>query len=140
MVAQFVFRDTPALSDIDAVGKMAAATGFFRADEVDVAVELVEERIANGLESEYYFIFADDAAGKMQGYVCYGPIQCTIGSFDLYWFVVDKNCQGKGLGRLLMEKAEDAMRQIGGRRVYVETSGKAQYDPTRAFYGRCGYS
>ena len=30
--------------------------------------------------------------------------------------------------------------QAGGRRVYVETSGRAQYEPTRRFYEACGYA
>ena len=35
----------------------------------------------------------------MIGYVCYGPIACTVGSFDLYWIAVDRRrARGRGSG------------------------------------------
>jgi len=131
-------RDYPVPSDVEAVRDMAAETGFFRPDEVDVAVELVEERLAKGTESGYYFWFAD-IDGSPAAYVCHGPTPCTIGSFDLYWIVVAKENQGKGLGLELMRMAECSARAMDGRRMYVETAGKEQYKPTQAFYERAGY-
>jgi GNAT superfamily N-acetyltransferase len=132
------YRDTPFPSDAEAVRRMAAGTGFFRPDEVAVAVELVEERLAKGPDSCYHFWFADIGGGPA-AYVCHGPTPCTIGSFDLYWIVVDKDCQGQGLGLALMRLAEDSARAMGGRRMYVETSGKELYVPTRGFYTKAGY-
>jgi hypothetical protein len=38
-----------------------------------------------------------------------------------------------------MNEAERRIRDLGGLRVYVDTSGRAQYAPTRAFYERLGY-
>ncbi|MDR1744945.1 MAG: GNAT family N-acetyltransferase [Planctomycetota bacterium] len=131
-------RDAPLPSDALAVRSMAAGTGFFRQDEVDVAVELVEERLAKGHESGYCFYFID-LDGVPAGYVCYGSTPCTIGSFDLYWIVVARENQGKGLGLELMRMAENAARNMGGRNMYVETSGKELYRPTRAFYEKAGY-
>ncbi len=133
------FRDEPQTSDVGAVRRITESTGFFRPDEVDVAVELVEERLAKGVDSGYYFCFADAKNGPA-GYVCFGPTPCTVGTFDLYWIAVATGWQGHGLGRILDDKAADAMRTLGGRRVYVETSGKEQYAPTRRFYERTGYA
>lgn len=134
----FFFRQEPAVSDVAAIRQLVADTGFFRADEVAVAGELVEERLAKGEASGYYFWFAD-IKGKPVGYVCFGPIPCTLGSYDLYWIAVERNCQGKGLGLLLAKRAEQSAHDMGGRRMYVETSGKELYAPTRAFYERAGY-
>ena len=133
-----VFRDVPAESDPKAVRKLVAGTGFFRSDEVDVAAELVEERLAKGLASGYHFWFADDAEG-LAGYVCFGQIPLTVGSFDLYWIVVNRRFQGTGVGRQLAEKAEESAKNMGGRIIYVETAGKQQYQSTRAFYEKTGY-
>lgn len=47
--------------------------------------------------------------------------------------------QGKGLGKRLMMEAEAAVRAAGGTRIYIDTSSREQYAPTRAFYHRCGY-
>ncbi|MEO8495963.1 MAG: GNAT family N-acetyltransferase [Planctomycetota bacterium] len=126
-------------SDRDAVRRIVEATGFFRPDEVDVAVELVDEALAKGEEtSGYYFIFAE-LDGSVAGYACYGPIACTLGSYDLFWIAVDPSWQGRGLGQVLLREAERQILQRGGRHIYIETSGRPQYTPTRAFYERCGY-
>ncbi len=121
------------------VHRMTAATGFFRPEEVEVAVELVDESLAKGAEgSGYHFLFADDDAGPV-GYTSFGPIAGTVGRYDLYWIVVDPARQGEGIGRWLMAEAEAAIAAQGGRRVYVETSSLARYEPTRAFYAAVGY-
>jgi hypothetical protein len=39
-----------------------------------------------------------------------------------------------------MAESERLIAEAGGSRVYVETSTRDQYHPTRAFYQRCGYS
>lgn len=118
---------------------MVESTGFFHPPEVDVAVELVDERLARGEASGYFFIFADDAEDRPIGYACYGPIACTLGSFDLYWIAVDGGVQGRGLGQELVRRSEELIRAAGGRHVYIETSGRPLYEPTRRFYARCGY-
>ena len=117
---------------------MVAATDFFRLDEIDVAVELVDTRLEKGVSSGYEFIFAEQQ-NHLIAYACYGPIACSVGSFDLYWIVVDPACQGRGLGRRLLQEVEQRICQTGGRHIYIETSGQPKYEPTRGFYERCGY-
>ncbi len=124
-------------SDRDAVRRIVETTGFFRTDEVDIAVELVDEALAKGEASGYHFIFAE-IDGIVAGYACYGPIACTLGSYDLYWIAVDPSRQGQGIGQILLLEAEAQIVARGGRHIYIETSGRPQYTPTRAFYERCG--
>jgi D-alanine-D-alanine ligase len=124
--------------DRETVRRLVESTGVFSPVEVDVAEELVEERLARGQESGYLFVFAEEP-GRVVGYTCYGQIALTAASFDLYWIAVDKACQGRKIGRLLLERTEDLIRQAGGRQVYIETSNRHQYAPTRGFYLRCGY-
>ena len=47
--------------------------------------------------------------------------------------------QGKGLGKALLDAAQTWIAREGRTRVYLETSTRPQYVPTRAFYLRCGY-
>ena len=61
------------------------------------------------------------------------------GTFDLYWIAVDKAAHGRGVGRRLMEWTEEHLRAAGARLLVVETSGTAEYTPTRRFYERLGY-
>lgn len=133
-----VFRTDARPSDAAAIRRIVRSSGFFRDDEIDVAVELVDERLARGEASGYHFLFAE-VGDHVVGYTCFGPIACTVSSFDLFWIAVDESRRGTGLGRALLERTEAIIRSMGGTRVYIETSGKAQYDPTRGFYTRCGY-
>lgn len=120
------------------VRDIVSSTGLFRPDEIRIAVELVEERVRIGPTSGYHFIFAE-REGRVLGYSCYGPVPLTLQSYDLYWIAVRKEVQGKGIGRMLLEKSEAAIAKVGGRRVYIETSSKAIYLGTRRFYERNGY-
>ena len=127
-------------ADIPAIARLAQATGFFTAEEVAVAAELAEERLSKGKASGYRFLFAEDAANALLGYACFGPIPCTISSFDLYWIIVDPRQQGHGLGKRLIQATEAEIPALGGTRVYIETSSRELYHPTRRFYERCGYA
>ena len=120
------------------IRRLAAATGFFYDDEVQIAGELAEEWLAKGEASGYRFILAEEA-GQLLGYVCFGLIPCTKSSYDLYWIAVRPDRQGQGLGRQLIRGAEERIGLDGGRRVYIETSDRPAFAPTRAFYQACGY-
>src|SRR5512134_33626 len=122
-----------------AVEALVRATGVFSPAEVAVARELVEERVTRGPASGYEFLFVEDEQGLL-GYACWGPIPCTEKSFDLYWIAVRPERQGGGVGKRILAAAEEEIARAGGARIYVETSTRAAYDPTRAFYERCGYA
>jgi len=133
------YRDYLLPSDSDKVCAIVRSSGFFSAQEVDVAVELLKERETKGPSSGYFFLFAE-MGGDVAGYTCFGPIPCTMESYDLYWIAVSEPLRKLGLGRELLRGTEEKILEMGGRRIYVETSSRTQYEPTRAFYRRCGYS
>ena len=124
--------------DVSAIERIVLSTGFFRPDEIKVAVELVEERLEKGLESGYEFVFAE-VGDEVAAYACFGLIPCSLISYDLYWIATNKKFQNMGLGKLLLEKAEAIVRINGGKAIYIETSSKPIYNPTREFYFRNGY-
>ena len=134
-----IYREEPKESDLRDVHRIVESTAFFSKVEVEIAVELVRERLELGEESGYYFVFAEKS-GKVIGYTCYGPISGTESSFDLYWIAVIEGLHGMGLGKRLMAMTETKIAAMGGGRVYIETSSRAQYDPTRKFYDACGYT
>jgi ribosomal protein S18 acetylase RimI-like enzyme len=137
-IAACSFRDDVRPDDRHTVKALVERTGYFRADEIEIAIELVEERLARGASSGYEFIFAEIKA-TLVGYACYGPIPCTAASFDLYWIAVDPRQQRNGIGRALVEAVEHRIIARDGERLYIDTSGKDQYSPTRAFYERNGF-
>jgi ribosomal protein S18 acetylase RimI-like enzyme len=127
------YRRTVEPADSDRVREIVESSGFFNPEETEVAVELVAERLTKGDKSGYFFIFAEIDCQAV-GYSCFGPILGTECSFDLYWIAVHNDFRGKKIGKALLEKSEGAIRAMNGHRIYVETSSRDQYEPTRKFY------
>jgi len=137
-------REAVTTTDVDGVRSLVTRTGFFRPDEIEIAVQLVADRLARGTATGYEFLFAESSGlagpgGELIGYACFGPIPCTMGSYDLYWIAVDPRFQRRGIGRRLLDGVESRVAAAGGRRIYIDTSGRSQYAPTREFYERNGY-
>jgi ribosomal protein S18 acetylase RimI-like enzyme len=136
--SQITIRKNPVSEDVQNIRDIVESTGFFRPDETDIAVELVEERLARGKSSGYEFLFACHN-GKTVAYSCYGLIPCTIKSYDLYWIAVHYNFRGTGIGSHLLKLTEKEIAGEGGYGIYAETSSKEQYLSTRKFYEKNDY-
>lgn len=141
MMAEQQMRMRSELRDSDgrAVREILHSSGFFYEEEIVVAEELIQERRAKGEASGYHFLLADSTSGECLGFACFGPIALTQGSHDLYWIAVHEKARHGGLGSRLLAESERRIAAMGGRRVYIETSSRALYEPTRAFYLKRGY-
>ena len=135
---KITYRDWVRHFDAEAVKDIVLSTGFFSAAEVQIAGSFVADRLTKGLESDYHFLFAE-INGQVIGYILYVPVPCSEISWEIYWVVVQKDYQHQGLGKELIRKAEEAIEGFNGRRIYIETSSRELYKPTRNFYRSCGY-
>lgn len=125
--------------EADAILAIARNVQVFDADEVATVGELLSAYIEQGaLKSGYHFLSCR-ADGCVVGFACYGPRALTHGTFDLFWIATDKQRQGRGIGRALLHRVAHEVKALGGRMVIAETSGRADYAPTRRFYEACGY-
>lgn len=127
------FRTIPEKRDIQRVLEIVESTKFFYDHEVEIAAELVAERLSQGESTEYYFVFAE-VDGVTVAYSCYGPIAMSTTSFDLYWIATHNDFRGKGIGKKLIEETSRQARAMGCKILIAETSGLEHYAPTRAFY------
>ena len=133
------------IGDRARLAELLVDTGAFHADEVDVALSLFDLAHggsgsgANDALVDYEFVGAFDE-DDLVGYACYGATPATEGTYDLYWLAVDPAMQGRGLGRALVREVETKLAGRGGRLLVVETSSRPDYDGTRKFYARNGYS
>lgn len=137
-MSELRFRTALSAGDREAVARIVGATGFFNPAEEAIAVELVDERWARGPKSGYEFVFAE-RAGAVVGYTCWGHIDGSERSYDLYWIAVDPACQTGGIGRALWLRTAQEVARLGGGLVWAETSGRDLYEPTRAFYRALGF-
>ena len=117
--------------------QLTRGTGLFREEEVATAVELLDESLAG--DEDYQFVGAFEG-DQLIGYACWGPTPGTEGTSDLYWIVVDRERQGRGIGSQLLVEVERRLTADGRRLVVVETSSRPDYVPTRGFYEAKGYT
>jgi len=136
---RIIIREKVAHQDIIKVRNILQSTRLFYPEEIAIAVDLVADGVLNKEKSDYSFLFAE-AENHLVGYSCFGPIACTFNRFDLYWIAVNKKFQNKGVGRLLLKKTEEKVALAGGKRIYIETSSRDVYEPTRRFYEKQGYA
>jgi ribosomal protein S18 acetylase RimI-like enzyme len=112
-------------------------TGVFQHYEIEVADEVIQDSLKPA--SDYFSFCAIDEENRVVGYVCCGPTPCTSGTFDLYWIAVSPKHQGLGIGKRLLQRAEEFVKEKGARLMVIETSSTADYNNTRFFYLNNGY-
>jgi GNAT superfamily N-acetyltransferase len=120
------------------IAEIVESAGVFRPDEVDVALE-VFDCYCDAPGKDYWAMGAYSEPDQLAGFAFYGPTPCTVDTWDLYWIVVGTGFQGRGVGRGLIEQAEQRMRSAGARMCVIETSSRDDYSATRRFYLSCGY-
>jgi ribosomal protein S18 acetylase RimI-like enzyme len=125
--------------DRETLYSMLTETRVFTPEEIEVAMELIDIVLKNRDQKDYQIHCMADDRDEAIGYVCYGPVPMTRGTFDLYWIVVDPRSQGQGVGSELLHFLEAVVKERGGRMILIDTSSIPQYENTHRFYSRHGF-
>jgi ribosomal protein S18 acetylase RimI-like enzyme len=126
--------------DKDELKRIITDTKHFNDDEIDVAMELIDDSLGKGNQSDYIIkVYVTDDSNAVAGYICYGKRPLTDMTYDLYWIAVDPLVHGKGIGKELVKFMEDDVKGQNGYLILIETSGKAEYEGERRFYEKCAY-
>lgn len=126
-------------SDVVELEKLLKKIPNFNEEEVKVAMELIDITVNNPSQTDYnIFVYEED--GKILGYHCTGKRPLTDAVYDLYWIVADPEHSGKGIGKNLLEHAENFVKEKKGRWLLAETSSKESYLSTQSFYFRNNFS
>ncbi|MDR6224691.1 GNAT family N-acetyltransferase [Desmospora profundinema] len=103
----------------------------FNMEATDVSLRAVEESI---WQDEIYVLV--DGENRIQGTVRLQendePTVDTLG-----WFSVSPHLKGQGLGKMLMQVAEEQARKRGRRKLYLDTAKDHPWLPR--FYEKFGY-
>lgn len=135
---QALVRNT-APSDREGILSILLKTGNLTGEEKDCAAELLDIYFSDPAQKDYLFMTALDGSHRPVGYICYGKTPLTSAAYDIYWIVVDGARRNMGLGGMLLEKAEERIRQEGAALVAAETSSLPSYEAARGFYERNGF-
>src|SRR4051812_28676456 len=96
MIRATMPEDTPALK------RLTAETGFFREHEIDTLQEVLDDYHATAHADEGHLCFTLGDAGELRGFVYFAPAPMTLGSWHLWWIVVRKADQSRGVGGQLL--------------------------------------
>ncbi|MFA6618706.1 MAG: GNAT family N-acetyltransferase [Candidatus Neomarinimicrobiota bacterium] len=139
MQDNILFRSFLKEKDLPVLRNILESTDYFYTEEVNIALEIAQEYLLKGEgASGYHFILAETESLAI-AFAIYGKILGTEDSFDLYWIAVHEEFQGKGIGKILLRKVEDVVIGLSGRHIWIETSSRPLYEPTRKFYLKMGY-
>lgn len=111
----------------------------FNPVEKECALELVDIYLDDPGQTDYAFAVASGETAEIQGYICWGPVPLTRGTFDLYWIATRRAARGRGFGRELVGHVERVLGAAGGRLLVAETSAKSSYRKTIEFYRSLGF-
>jgi len=122
---------------------LLARTDAFTPDERAVALELIDDALANPHDPmRYRVLVATDSAENVErllGYVCFGRTPMTETTVDFYWAAVEPTARKQGIGRFLHDAILTTCRAEGLQRIRIETSSQEGYGGTLAFHHALGY-
>lgn len=124
--------------DTSAIVRLTAETEMFKPLEIRALQEVLDDyfKESMGLGHRAYLL---EEGHRVLGYIYYAPASMADNTWYVYWIAVAPACQGKGIGAMLLNWAEDDARMRDGRLMFIETSMLPHYGPTRQFYFRRGY-
>jgi ribosomal protein S18 acetylase RimI-like enzyme len=129
-------------ADVPRLVELTAATGLFRPEEIVALGEVFDDYFSIELlagDAATHCCFTSEQNGQIIGYVYLAEAEMSDRAWYVWWIAVDPTIHKRGVGRALMHYAEDEARRRGGRVMFVETSGIAEYESTRKFYLKNGY-
>ena len=125
----------------------AESTGVFYSSEMKVLIEVLEKCYTfsdvspDTLPPDGYFIHEEKVNNDLCGFVIFGKTPLTQSNWDIYWVVVDKKYQGKGIGSRLIRAVEAyILEEEGFATMRLETSSRKEYMGTRIFYIKNGFT
>jgi SAM-dependent methyltransferase len=129
-------------SDRPLIAELLGSLSAFATGERDVALELVDARLAHPESDDYRFIlsfFSEDGSGdRLAGYLCYGRTPMTQSTYDLYWIVTSPELARSGVARGLVARMEGEIAGEGGGMIRVETGSREGHGAVH-FYDAMGF-
>ncbi|MBN2484251.1 MAG: GNAT family N-acetyltransferase [Candidatus Omnitrophica bacterium] len=119
---------------------IARSTGIFHPEECVVLRELLEDCFAKP-DVNYRLIHEEIPQGSgPAGFLLFGQTPMTRSTWDIYWLIVDKKYHGKGLGKKMMQRAEEFILTCTSEAlIRVETSTRREYAIACDFYRKRGF-
>ncbi len=122
-------------SDLEGLKNVLNTIELFPSEMLD---ELISDYLNNPETEEIWFTAIQDSEVCGIGYC--KPEKLTDRTFNLLAIGVQNDLQGKGIGKMMMKFIENHLRENGNRVLIIDTSSTPEYDLTREFYQKIGYT
>ena len=122
-----------AREDLARIEPILDATGLFPAELLS---DMAEPYLRGS--GPYIWLVADNGT-ELDGFAYCEPERITDGTFNLLAIAVNPERQGAGVGRALVAAVEQAVRDLYGRVLLVETSSLPEFERTRRFYDQLAF-
>jgi ribosomal protein S18 acetylase RimI-like enzyme len=73
------------------------------------------------------------------GVIMYSQDELSQLYYKIKWLIISRTEQRKGYGKQLLEEATEKIKELGGKYIYLETSGEQHNHDTQKFYDRMGF-
>jgi len=124
--------------DTPTVVAMARGTDAFKPIEIQALQEVLDDYHAQSAHEHRAIALESD--GVIVGFAYFAESAMTDRTWSLWWIVVDREVQARGIGGALLKRVERDVREARGRQLLIETSSLPKYEFTRRFYLKYGYS
>lgn len=117
---------------------IALSVKAFRDNELEILKQVLEDSQNNPQTT--YNALLEILNNELAGFLVYGRTPLTEYSWDIYWLIVHRDFQRKGIGRKLIERAEVCIvAKSPNAVVRVETSTKKEYSAAHGLYKRARF-
>lgn len=134
---------TATTSDIPTIKKLAEATweptykAIISKEQIDYMFEVIytSEALQQQMQDGQTFLLLYEQEEPL-GFAAYSLKDAAANVYKLNKIYLLPECQGKGLGKLLLTYVEDEVRQLGGSILDLNVN---KYNKAKTFYETCGY-
>ncbi len=124
-----------AKSDLNAIKAVLNSIELFPADMLE---DMTADYFSNPESEDIWFTQIQDETPIAIGFCA--PEKLTEGTYNLYAIGVRNDLQGKGIGAAMMNWIEQHLIEKQARVLIVYTSGTPEFELTRKFYEKIGYT
>ena len=122
-------------NDLEGLRNVLDTIELFPAEMLD---DMMLDYFDNSETEEIWFTSIQHKKPVSIGYCA--PEQLTDRTYNLYAIGVQSDLQGNGIGKKMMTFIEEYLKSKGNRVLIVETSSMPEFEQTREFYLKIGYT
>lgn len=122
-------------ADLPSIKALIDESGLFPSELLD---GMVEDFFSHPAPHDMWF--AGEIGTEIAAVAYCAPEKMTLGTYNLYLIAVHPRYQGKKCGSQMIDFVEATLQAKQARILIVETSGLPEFEKTRAFYLKMGFT